>query len=250
MRKVFLICLSAMVLVQPLSAGDGFRKFEKQKFHKTDVSAGKLTFRTNSTPASGKSKKKAFFFSLLVPGLGELYQNDWKFSGWGSGLYYFTAEAALWSGHFYLKSYGSWLREDSRSLAARSAGVDLNSKKPDQYYVNIGKFSDIYSYNDYQRRTAGTSTVYAENDANFWLWSSEKSRKKYDRLRIRSDNYRNFSQYVFFGVFTNHVLSAVNSLRIFRKLHPQSEARLHFNVMPGSNGSRSFDAFAGVSVKF
>ncbi len=250
MREIFLICFSAMILIQPLAAGDGVRKFEKHKFHKTGISTKSSTMQDGSAVVTVKSKKKTFFFSLLVPGLGELYQNDWKFAGWGSGLYYFTAEAALWSGHFYLKSYGNWLREDSRSLAARSAGVDLNSKKPDQYYVNIGKFSDIYSYNDYQRRTAGTSTVYAENDANFWLWNSDQNRRKYDRLRIRSDNYRNFSQYMFWGVFTNHVLSAVNSLRIFRKLHPQSEARLHFKVIPGSNGNRSFDAFAGLSVKF
>jgi hypothetical protein len=239
-----------MILISPVVAGDGVRKFEKQKFHKTEISTAGLTMQTSSPVASNKSKKKAFFFSLLVPGLGELYQNDWKFSGWGSGLYYFTAEAVLWSGHFYLKSYSNWVREDARSLAARSAGVDLNSNKPKNYYVNIGKFSDIYNYNDYQRRTVGTSTVYAETEANFWLWNSDKSRQKYDRLRIRSDNYRNFSQYMFWGVFTNHVLSAVNSMRIFRKLHPLSDARLHFDIIPGSNGYSSYDALAGLSVKF
>lgn len=247
MRKEFLICIVCLTMVQRVSAGDGVRKFEKQKFLMSGISS---TQQVMQEVADGKSKKKAFFYSLLVPGLGELYQNDWKFSAWGSGLYYFTAEVVLWSGHFYLKNYGNWLREDSRSLAARSAGVDLNSTKPKRYYVNIGKFSDIYSYNDYQRRTVGTSTVYAETEANFWLWNSDKSRRKYDRMRIRSDNYRNFSQYIFWGVFTNHVLSAVNSMRIFRKLHPLSTAQLHIDMIPDSKSLRSYDTMIGLSVKF
>ena len=254
MRNFFWIQLSLCLISVSAKAGEDTKKFDKPGFDISFVAGARRSIEIPSTAPEkkfeGKSKKKALFYSLLIPGMGELYQNDWKFNQWGSGLYYFAAEAVFWSGHFYLKSYSSWLKEDARALAARKAGVDLNSPKPNDFYFNIGKFSDIYAYNDYQRRYVGTATLYEETDANFWQWSSQKSRKKYDRMRIDRDNYRNYSQYILWGVFVNHVMSAVNSMRVFRKNRSLSGLELKLDVLPGAYGTGISEVKAGVTIKF
>ncbi len=252
MNRFFLLLMCISWLASSLEAGDHTRKFEKPRFKKDKVSAGApLSIQTGAVPEKQtKSKKKAFFYSLLLPGMGELYLNDWKFSAWGSGMYYFTAEALLWSGSFYLRSYGGWLKDDARALAARNAGVDLSSAKPSNYYFNIGKFSDIYSYNDHQRRYVGTETLYSETEANFWQWNSEKNRRRYDRMRIDSDNYRNISQYILWGVFVNHVMSAVNSMRLFRQNHSLSGLGLNLTVAPDVRKPGFLEVRGGVAVKF
>lgn len=255
MKIQILACFIAFSLIPPIMASDGVKKFDRKRFEaresilKNDTSQQQIATLQEKKPYA-KSKKQAFFYSLLLPGLGELYQNDWKFEGWGSGLYYFAAEALLWSGHFYLKSYSNWQKEDSRSLAARNAGVDLFSPKPARYYVNIGKFSDIYLYNDFQRRMVGTSTLYAETGTNYWRWNSDHDRRTYDRMRIRSDSYRSFSQYMLWGIFTNHVLSSVNSMRIFRNRQHLTDAEFHFDIKPGMYRRHTYDVTAGFLVKF
>ncbi|MBL7961410.1 hypothetical protein JNL27_14345 [bacterium] len=255
MRVFIVIVMLSLILIQTASASDTEKKFERKKFDvrllysSTQLSGQETAVSQQSLPYA-KSKKKAFFFSLLLPGLGELYQNDWKFKGWGSGLYYFGAEALLWSSHLYLGSYRDWLKEDSRSLAARNAGVDLKTPKPSRYYVNIGKFSDIYTYNEFQRRLVGTSTLYSETDANFWQWNNDGSRRKYDRLRADSDTYNNFSKYMLWGIFTNHVMSAVNSMRVFRNNKRLGEARIHFDMTPSRLRQDGYDVKVGFLVKF
>jgi hypothetical protein len=252
MKNFFWVCL--WLVSYDVKAGEEIKKFDKPSFNISLIAGSRGSIEIPSmTPgkkSDGKSKKKAFFYSLLIPGMGELYQSDWKFNQWGSGLYYFAAEAVFWSGHFYLKSVSGWLKEDARALAARKAGVDLNSPKPKDFYFNIGKFSNVYAYNDYQRRYVGTATLYDETDANFWQWSSEKSRKKYDRMRIDRDNYRNYSQYILWGVFVNHVMSAVNSMRVFRKNRSLSGFELHLDMFPGAYGTGISEVKAGVNVKF
>ncbi|MBL7996677.1 hypothetical protein JNM05_15030 [bacterium] len=255
MRAFFVTGIAGLILIAPASASDMQKKFEKKKFdagslYSATQSSGQEAGSSQQSLPYAKSKKKAFLFSLLLPGLGELYQNDWKFNGWGSGLYYFGAEALLWSSHLYMGSYSNWLKEDARSLAAHNAGVDLKSPKPARYYVNIGKFSDIYTYNDFQRRMVGTSTVYVETDANFWQWNNDGSRRRYDRLRADSDTYKNFSKYMLWGIFTNHVMSAVNSLRVFRNNKSLGEARIHFEMMPGAYRPKAYDVALGFLVKF
>lgn len=246
--------LTALSLITPVTASDEAGKFKTRSFfvhvHEPLNPMAQDTAEYARKNSSVKSKKYAFFLSLLMPGLGELYQNDWSFKGWGSGLYYFSAEVLLWSGHFYFKSYSGWLREDYRALAARSAGVDLGSPKPSKYYVNIGKFPDLYSYNEFQRRRVGTSALYAETGANFWQWDTEKKRRKYDRMRADSDVFRNYSTYVFWGLFTNHILSAVNSMRIFRNHERLNQTGFIFNMAPNAYRRQTYDVTLGVMVKF
>ncbi|MCB0832816.1 MAG: hypothetical protein KDC45_05090 [Bacteroidetes bacterium] len=189
----------------------------------------------NAQEQISHSKKKALWFSAAVPGLGELYLGDWKYDKWGTGKAYFAAEAGLWSGYFLLSKYAGWIRHDARTYAADRAGVYLPSAKPARFYVNIGKFRDIYAYNDLQRRATGTELLYEENTGNFWKWDSEKSRKHYDRMRIRSDNTARLAQYLFFGMIANRVLSLVSTGKAYRT----QQQSYYFQYIPTTGGMQA-----------
>lgn len=199
-----------------------------------------------------KSKRSAFFLSVLLPGLGDLYLHDWKIREWGSGRYFFATEVLLIAGHLYSAHRSDWLRNDYRAWAAGHAGVDWNYSKPSQYETNIGKFSDVYSYNEVQRRLTGTAQLYEEGPRHYWQWDSESHRKKYDRLRISSQKYDRFSQYLIFGVVVNHLLAGVNSLRQYRQMEKATGIHLRFRLSPftGLGGRPQYGFEARLSREF
>lgn len=187
---------------------------------------------------SGPSKKKAIILSLLAPGTGELYLSDWKFERWGSGKYFATTEVLFWATHFYTRAYSGWLKEDARALAARKAGVDIRSPKPAKYYVNIGKYRDIYTYNETQRRATGTEFLYDETDANYWQWQKDSDRRKYDKMRADTKRFRQVSTYMYFGLFVNHVMSIVHVTRQYKRMTTaQSTTGWRFYIEPPSTGT-------------
>ncbi len=194
-------------------------------------------------PAVQKSKGKAFFYSLIVSGLGDLYLKDWKADHWGGGKYFFMTEVALWSSFLYLRGYSNWVKNDSRVFAAQHAGVNWHYAKPPKYSATIGKFSDIYSYNETQRRMTETILLMEENNTNYWKWDSDKNRKKYDRLRIRSHSSRNWATYTVYGILVNHVLSAVQATRTFQIMSRQQTLDLRLMYV---NNISADDRFHGL----
>lgn len=180
-----------------------------------------------------KSRGTALVYSFLVPGLGELYLEDWKWSEWGSGKTWFMSEIVMWGTHVYLASYSGWVKDDARALAATRAGVDWSVTKPDNYVSNIGKFTDIYSYNDVQRRFTGPEgNLYPETADNFWSWDSKNSQNKYDDLRIRSRTFKRYSEFTLYGIFVNHVVSVISASRAFRRHQHNNSVRVGFSYRP------------------
>jgi hypothetical protein len=193
-----------------------------------------------------KSKRKAFMLSMIVPGLGDLYLNNWDMKKWGNGKYFFTSEILLWSSFFYLKSYSGWMREDSRAFASQHAGVNWKNAKPSKYTTMIGKFSDIYSYNETQRRLTGNTILYPETPDNYWKWDSRNNQKKYDDLRIKSHSTRIYATYVVYGVVVNHLLSSINTVRTFRIMNKQQTVRMNLLYV---NSLSDHDRYHGIALQ-
>ncbi len=248
---VVLFLVSAMA-----QAADHPKKFEKTKFHfdqtlSPGAGAGLTVFQI-SDPVSAKSKKKAVLFSLIVPGLGEWYLNGGKFDTWGSGKYFFGAEFLMWAGHFYFHSYSRWVESDARSLAAQYAGVDVRAPKPSRYYINVGKFSDIYSYNETQRRLTGTENLYAETQNTYWRWDGASHQNQYERMRISSRQHERYAQYLYYGIFINHILSAINTARVYKENQKNHTYGFHVDVIPNlwAAGARDYEIRVGLSKHF
>ncbi len=215
--------------------GNGYSKKNMELSHRA---SGNIMHDT----ASGLGKK-AFLISLLIPGFGDLHIHNWDLKKWGNGKYFFGSEVTLWSSFFYLRSYSGWLKQDSRAFSAMHAGVKWNSVKPTKFNTVIGKFRDIYSYNETQRRLTGSSLLYSENEANYWKWDSQSNMKKYDRMRIRSQSAGTYATYVAYGIVVNHLLSAINTIRTLKLRSRQQNVSFHLTYV---NSFSAYDRYHGV----
>jgi hypothetical protein len=122
-----------------------------------------------SASAQDKSPKAAFFLSLLVPGLGELYSGaKWRAAG------FMTSEGLTWLAYFSWRSKGNDLKADFRVFADQHwsestyfAWQAYNQAQPEsqqyfetehlpakatdtqQYYELIGKYAQfVYGWDD------------------------------------------------------------------------------------------------------
>jgi hypothetical protein len=154
-----------------------------------------------------KSTGLAAIYSLLLPGMGELYAD-----GFESGKYFLIAEGALWLTYASFEIYGNQLRDDSRSFAQAHAGI-IPSGKEDQYFVDIGNFLDVREFNEKKLRDRELEKLYDPLSGYAWQWDSDFSRATYRDQRIASDNMYNNRKFVFAAILINHVGSAINAVR-------------------------------------
>ncbi len=154
-----------------------------------------------------KSVGLAALYSLLLPGMGELYAG-----GFSSGRYFLAAECALWLVYAGFDVYASSTRTDARSFAGVHAGVNPAGKN-DQYYVDIGNFMNIDEYNQKKLRDRDLTLVYDPAAGYAWQWDSDASRANFKDMRIRSDQVFNNMRYVGAAIIVNHVASAINAAR-------------------------------------
>lgn len=154
-----------------------------------------------------KSVGLAAIYSLLLPGMGELYAD-----GFSTGKYFLIAEGAIWLTYAGFSVYGDALRDDARAFAVAHAGISL-SGKDDQFFVDIGNFMSIDDYNDKKLRDRDLAKVYDPTQGYAWNWDSDLSRSNYREQRVASDNVYNNRKFVLAAVLLNHVASAVNAAR-------------------------------------
>jgi hypothetical protein len=154
-----------------------------------------------------KSVGLAALYSLLLPGMGELYAG-----GFSSGRYFLAAEGLLWLTYIGFDVYASSVRTDARTFAVSHAGIDPAGKQ-DQYYVDIGNFMNIDEYNQKKLRDRDLALVYDPAAGYAWQWDSDASRANFKDLRIKSDQVFNNMRYVGAAILVNHIASAINAAR-------------------------------------
>ena len=164
-----------------------------------------------STESGQKSVGKALLFSLILPGSGEFYMG-----AKGQAGVFFGIEVLLWGGLFANKWYVRSLEDDYKTYAVQYAGVD-RSGKDDYYWVNIGKYDDIYAYNMQQARERYFDDIYTDTDKYFWKWQSTNNRLTYDGKRLDAVDIDNNDVYFYTAIVLNHFVSAINALRLARK---------------------------------
>ena len=150
----------------------------------------------------------AVLYSLLLPGMGELYVGEY-----GLGKYFTIGEGALWLTYSSFEFYGGWLRDDARQYAVSHAGVDIDGKG-DQYFVDIGNFLNISEYNEKKLLDRDINKLYDVNSAFNWQWDSDANRAAYRSMRISHDRVFNNARFVAAAIIVNHIASAVNAGRL------------------------------------
>lgn len=174
-----------------------------------------------------KSTALAAIYSLLLPGMGELYAG-----GFSSGKYFLMAEGALWLTYGAFTVHGNSQQDDARTYAISRAGIDP-SGKDDQFYVDIGNFLTTEEYNDKQLRDRQPDILYSRAEGEGWTWESDAARGAYKDERLSSETTYNNRKFVVAAIVVNHIASAINAARA---------AIRHNSALDQALGELTFDA--------
>ncbi len=156
---------------------------------------------------SRKSAGLAALYSLVIPGMGELYAE-----GFSSGKYFLIAEGGLWLTYAAFEIHGNDLRDGARTFAAARAGVAIGGKD-EQFFVDVGNFITMDEYNEKRLRDRQPERLYSAASGEYWRWDTENSRLTYREQRVSSEQMYNNRKFVAAAIVINHVVSAINAAR-------------------------------------
>jgi len=176
---------------------------------------------------SHKAPGLAALYSLVIPGMGELYAGDFA-----SGKYFLIGEGVLWLTYAAFEIYGTSVQRDARLYAVSYAGVNPAGKN-DQFYVDVGNFLNVADYNDKKLRDRTSSLVYDPAAGYDWQWGSDSQRLTFREMRVHSENVFNNEKFIGAAILVNHVASAINAARA---------AIAHNSAVDGLLGDLNFSA--------
>jgi hypothetical protein len=206
-------CVSLLWCASLLAAAPGFgqtSRLTRQEISRDLFTVAPAVQATTIPAEQGASKKSvglAILYSLVIPGMGELYAD-----GFASGKYFLLGEGALWITYAAFEIHGNDLRDGARAYAAAHAGVVTNGKD-DQFFVDVGNFASMDDYNDKRLRDRDISRLYSVEGGQYWLWDSQNSRAAFREQRIASESAYNGRKFVVAAIVINHVVSAINAAR-------------------------------------
>jgi len=211
--------LSALVIGITLSFAQNSLFHLRSEFNQPIQSS--LTYSQQEYHSSTKkSVATAVLYSLILPGMGELYAE-----GFDQGKYSLIAEGALWLTYASFRQYGTWLRNDARQFAAVHSGAQIAGKN-DQFFVDVGNFGNTYEYNEKKLIDRNPERLYDVHAGYYWQWDSDAHRSTFRTMRVSSERVLNNSKFIIGAVIVNHIFSAVNAARLVRRYNQRQDEEL------------------------
>ena len=173
-----------------------------------------------------KSTGLAIVYSLLLPGMGELYADAYD-----SGVYFTIADGVLWGTYVGMNVYANWQKDRYISYSQTNAGVTPENKDED-YYATIGEYLDIDQYNDQQAFEYNFDEMY-NTETHFWKWNTSEERKEYRDMWVSSEQTFNDVRFVVGALLLNRVISAINAVRLVSKYNNNLNQEVGWNVSLG-----------------
>ncbi|MCD4652241.1 MAG: hypothetical protein K8S56_10730 [Candidatus Cloacimonetes bacterium] len=195
---------------------------------------------------------KAFVKSAVVPGWGELS------NGSKLGYPFIANEVALWSMYFYFSNEATLNEDAAFDYAVRFGGVNPEGNYDDDYFQHLSKFNSYGfepgGFNEDIQRTAiskypgdsaAQQTYIEENmytDIYAWQWSTRQQRSDYTKLRNDYSHNNDYAKTVTGVIVVNHLISAINSVRIAVKKERgiTFDVRLNQDMIPIINAQLRF----------
>ena len=177
-------------------------------------------------------QQKPFFSpvvkSLVLPGWGE-YSLDNQIRG----RIFVLSETVLLLA--ILGSYSVAQRQETeyKAYAAEHAGIDPIGKDR-QFWVDIGNYSSLFTFNEEHLRWRDFNALYEDNDTWAWAWDSDNNRERFENMRITSDIWRLRGSFLIGGVVLNHIVSAIDALYL-SKISNIKETVVYPNYNPYSD---------------
>jgi hypothetical protein len=222
MNKIFVILflLTVTAFPQPTLSLLTMKDQIKQNINSANI---------NVLPVKDEFNKKsiglAIIYSILLPGMGELYAGNFN-----AGRFFTIAEATLWGTYIGMSTYSGWQKNRYHSFAASNGGVNVAGKN-DDYYATIGVYTDINEYNDDMARNGEFNKMF-NTEQDYWKWSGS-DRKTYRAMWTAGEQWHNNLRFVIGGLVLNRVVSAINAARIAAAYNKNASQELGWNVSAG-----------------
>ena len=153
-----------------------------------------------------KSPALAILYSVLLPGMGELYAGRYD-----SGKYFTIAEGVLWGTFTGFELYGNWQANNYKSFAVSNGGVNLAGKGSD-YFATIANYQSITDYNKAMNLQGAYPLVY-NTTTLYWNWGNDNQRTTYKSMWTSSEQAYNNVRFVVGAMILNRLISAINAVR-------------------------------------
>jgi len=200
--------------------------------------------QTAAENAEKVSPGKAALLSLIVPGSGEFYSGSKGFLS-----VFLTTEALSWAALFANRWYFNHLVDEYKIFARQHAGFDPTVPREDRFWTDIGKYDDIYAFNDKRERERYFADLYPVTPENYWRWDDHANRLDYDARRIHANDVDNQRVYFQMAIVLNHLVSAINAIRVARKHNRslQQETKPKMGLRIDTFQQDRYSAYVGVN---
>ena len=226
MKKLFffIFIISSLIYSQIPSKNILNLKHDSKKL----TSAGKVYPKYFQRGFQKKKLGLAILYSLLLPGMGELYAENYS-----SGKYFTIADALLWGSYIGFYAYGNMRKSDYKSFAASNGGVNNNGKN-EAYYTTIGNYLSIQQYNDQKALERNFSEMYDVNQY-YWNWKTNAQRSIYRNIWTSSESAYNNLRFIAGALILNRIASIINVVRLVNAYNKRQTDEMGWNVSVGVN---------------
>jgi TM2 domain-containing membrane protein YozV len=224
MKKLLLLIFSLAALTFPQDSKNLFELKGELKTtpHKIPQANNNLIYDTPEKKKTGL----AIIYSLLLPGMGELYAGSYS-----SGKYFTIAEGVLWGTFIGMNAYGNWQKDRYKSFAASEGGVQLEGKD-DDYFSTISEYSSIEDYNNKKALERSFDEMY-DPSTYYWNWQTSENRKTYRSMWVSSEQTFNDVRFVVGALIVNRIASAINAVRLVAAYNNNIHEELSWNLSVG-----------------
>ena len=183
--------------------------------------------------SEGKSGRRAFCYSLLLPGWGQHYAGKTA-----SARRFWVAELGLWGSYFGLRRLEDVRATHFRAYAAEHARARPAGKN-DAYFDDLGFYESRLQHNRFALYRDGPGAgLYPDSPEFFWEWDREESRRRYRKLRNSSETAARQALFATGLVAVNHLISAVHAARAATR-ESGEEAGPALDLQAGVSGGRA-----------
>ncbi|HOX26257.1 MAG TPA: hypothetical protein PLL30_06670 [Candidatus Krumholzibacteria bacterium] len=160
-------------------------------------------------PGDRSRRLKAGALSLVVPGLGQLYNHDRT-----KGLFMIGAEVVIWGAYLGFDRHADQLGEDARNWAGIYAGT--SGEHEDGYWQAVGRYPDSDAWYESRLREArafGTPPPPPPGEADTWQWRNDGYRTDYQSLRADANSAYDHRNLMLLFAVLNRAVSIFDAVR-------------------------------------
>ncbi len=191
--------------------------------------AGAVPAHTQHSTDRDVSAGKAFGLSLLLPGLGHQYVHGGDWGGWAT--VFALADAGLWTSLIGSEWRRNHLEGNYETLAAASAGADVEGKERD-FFLNLASYRSSDEYLEAQLRNRNwTNLDVIADPSNQWMWETEEDFLRFRELREDAQSLQRRRSFIITTLVANRLISGIGALRGARRAD-RAAATLSFSIPP------------------